>query len=36
MPADTIRYDLRVQDALRGMVRDLLADAACARNTPKR
>ncbi len=28
MPADTIRYDLRVQDALRGMVRDLLADAA--------
>jgi hypothetical protein len=28
MPDDTIRYDLLVQDALRGMVRDLLADAA--------
>jgi len=28
MPADTIRYDVLVQDALRGMVRDLLADAA--------
>ena len=29
MPADTIRYDLRVQDALRGMVRDLkVTDAA--------
>jgi uncharacterized protein len=28
MPAHTIRYDVLVQDALRGMVRDLLADAA--------
>jgi uncharacterized protein len=28
MPADTIRYDVLVQDALRGMVRDLLIDAA--------
>src|SRR5262245_51812826 len=28
MPADTIRYDVLVQDALRGMVRDLLTDAA--------
>ena len=28
MSADTIRYDTLVQEALRGMVRDLLADAA--------
>ena len=28
MVADTIRYDILVQEALRGMVRDLLADAA--------
>jgi hypothetical protein len=28
MPVDHIRYDILVQDALRGMVRDVLADAA--------
>ena len=28
MPTDHIRYDILVQDALRGMVRDLLADIA--------
>jgi hypothetical protein len=28
MSADSIRYDILVQEALRGMVRDLLADAA--------
>jgi len=28
MPIDHIRYDILVQDALRGMVRDVLADVA--------
>ena len=28
MPVDHIRYDILVQDALRGMVRHVLADAA--------
>ena len=28
MPVDHIRYDILVQEALRGMVRDVLADAA--------
>jgi hypothetical protein len=28
MPVDHIRYDILVQEALRGMVRDVLAEAA--------
>ena len=28
MPVDHIRYDLLAQEALRGVVRDVLADAA--------
>jgi hypothetical protein len=34
MPVDHIRYDILVQEALRGMVRDVLADAAKNKGMP--
>jgi len=34
MPVDHIRYDILVQEALRGMVRDVLAEAAKSKSMP--
>jgi hypothetical protein len=34
MPVDHIRYDILVQEALRGMVRDVLAEAAKNKGMP--
>ena len=34
MPVDHIRYDILAQEALRGMVRDVLADAAKNKGLP--
>ncbi len=34
MPVDHIRYDILVQEALRGMVRDVLAEIAKAKGLP--